>query len=121
MAVSTSQEIRSEFVNIGISLGYGSLTSFDDGSIRFAWKYLFQNTTDTEDVVADVCPLGYNLFWRDVARGAGRLFEDGKVIGILKSEIYELYMIAVMGNHDIGRLKVSVYYLLGMDVVYGIK
>ena len=30
-------------------------------------------------------------------------------------------MIAVMGNHDIGRLKVSVYYLLGMDVVYGIK
>ena len=62
MAVSASHEIGFEFVNIGISLGYGSLASFDDGSIGFAWKYLFQDTTDTEDVVADVCLLGYNLF-----------------------------------------------------------
>lgn len=30
-------------------------------------------------------------------------------------------MIAIMGNHDVGRLKVSVYYLLGMDVMHGIK
>ena len=30
-------------------------------------------------------------------------------------------MIAVMGNHDIGRLKVSVYYLLGVDVMHSIK
>ena len=82
MPVSASHEIGFEFVNIGISLGYGSLTSFDDGSIWFAWKYLFQDTAYAEDVVADVCLLGYNLFWRDVARCAGRLFEDGKVIGI---------------------------------------
>ena len=82
MAVSSSHEISFEFVNIGISLDYGSLATLDDCCIGFAWKYLFQDTTDTEDVVADVCLLGYNLFWRDVARGAGRLFEDGKVIGI---------------------------------------
>ena len=62
MPVSASHEIGFEFIHIGISLGYGSLTSFDDGSIRFAWKYLFQDTTDAEDVVADVCLLGCNLF-----------------------------------------------------------
>ena len=82
MPVSVSHEIGFEFVNIGISLGYGSLASFDDGSIRFAWKYLFQDTTDAEDVVGEVCLLGYNLCRLDVARGAGRLFEDGKVVGI---------------------------------------
>ena len=82
MAVSASHEIGFEFVNIGISLGYGSLATLDDCCIRFAWKYLFQDTAYAEDVVAYVCLLGYNLFWRDVARGAGRLFEDGKVVGI---------------------------------------
>lgn len=82
MAVSASHEIGFEFVNIGISLGYGSLAALDDSCIGFAGKYLFQDTAYAEDVVADVCLLGYNLFWRDVARGAGRLFEDGKVIGI---------------------------------------
>ena len=82
MPVSVSHEIGFEFVNIGISLGYGSLAAFDDSSIWLAWKYLFQDTTDAEDVVADVCLLGYNLFWSDVGRCAGRLFEDGKVIGI---------------------------------------
>ena len=30
-------------------------------------------------------------------------------------------MIAVMGNNDIGRFLVSVYYLLGMDVMHCIK
>ena len=82
MPVSVSHEISFEFVNIGISLDYGSLASLDDCCIGFAWKYLFQDTAYAEDVVADVCLLGYNLFWRDVARCAGRLFEDGKVIGI---------------------------------------
>ena len=62
MPVSVSHEIGFEFVNIGISLGYGCLTSLDDSSIGLAWKYLFQNTTDAEDVVADVCLLGNNLF-----------------------------------------------------------
>ena len=61
---------------------------------------------------------GYNRCWRcrcgclpvgmqsvqvRCSRCAGRLFENGKVVGIWKSEIDELYMIAVMGNHDIGR------------------
>ena len=62
MAVSASHEIGFEFVNIGISLGYGCLASLDDSWIGLAGKYLFQDTTDTEDVVADVCLLGYNLF-----------------------------------------------------------
>ena len=66
LAASTSHEISSEFVNIGISLGYGSLATLDDCCIGFARKYLFQDATDAEDVVADVCLLGYNLFWRDV-------------------------------------------------------
>ena len=62
MPVSVSHEINSEFVNIGISLGYGSFAALDDSSIGFAWKYLFQDATDAEDVVADVCLLGNNLF-----------------------------------------------------------
>ena len=82
MAVSSSHEISFEFVNIGISLAYGSLATLDDCCIGFAWKYLFQDTAYAEDVVADVCLFGYNLFWRDVARGASWLFENGKVIGI---------------------------------------
>lgn len=62
MPVSVSHEINSEFVNIGISLGYGSFATLDDCGIGLAWKYLFLDTTDAEDVVADVCLLGYNLF-----------------------------------------------------------
>ena len=62
MAVSASHEIGFEFVNIGISLGYGSLATLDDCCIGLAWKYFFQDAADAEDVVADVCLLGCNLF-----------------------------------------------------------
>ena len=82
MPVSVSHEIGFEFIHIGISLGYGSLATLDDCCIGFARKYHFQDTTYAEDVVADVCLSGDDLFWRDVARCAGWLFEDGKVIGI---------------------------------------
>ena len=82
MPVSVSHEIGFEFIHIGISLGYGSLATLDDCCIGLAWKYFFQDAADAEDVVADVGLSGGGLFGRDVARCAGWLFEDGKVIGI---------------------------------------
>ena len=82
MAVSASHEISFDLVNIGISLGYGSLATLDDCCIGLAWKYFLEDATYAEDVVADVSLSGYDLFWRDVARCARRLFENGKVVGI---------------------------------------
>ena len=113
--------VGQQFVHLLIAEGGRSEASphyFSPFSL--AQIHLFEDDTQRVDVIAHVGHGQLCLFGCHVFHGAGRLFQHGMAVGVGQSEVYDLHVVTVMGDHDVGGFQVTVHHLLRMDIGYGL-
>ena len=56
------------------------------------------------------------MFRSHIVLSTGRLLQDGVIICVGKSEVYDFHIATIVCHEYISRLKVAVQYLLAVDV-----